>query len=57
MWMHSVGGEWEKDARKSEYVSLGDATALINGVGGIGAEGGSVVRGVWDAGYRLGAEG
>ena len=31
-------GEWEKDARKSEYVSLGDATALINGVGGIGAE-------------------
>ena len=31
-------GEWIKDARKSEYISLGDATALINGVGGIGAE-------------------
>ncbi len=31
-------GRWEKDARMSEYVSLGDATALINGVGGIGAE-------------------
>ena len=32
------GGRWDKDARKSEYVNLGDATALINGVGGIGAE-------------------
>ena len=31
-------GVWDKDARKSEYLSLGDATALINGVGGIGAE-------------------
>ena len=31
-------GRWDKDARQSEYVSLGDATALINGVGGIGAE-------------------
>ncbi len=29
---------WDKDARRSEYVNLGDATALINGVGGIGAE-------------------
>ena len=29
---------WDKDARMSEYVNLGDATALINGVGGIGAE-------------------
>lgn len=31
-------GRWDKDARKSEYVDLGEATALINGVGGIGAE-------------------
>ena len=29
---------WDKDARQSEYVNLGDSTALINGVGGIGAE-------------------
>ena len=29
---------WDKDARMSEYINLGDATALINGVGGIGAE-------------------
>ena len=36
MWMRR--GEWDKDARQSGYVSLGDATALINGVGGIGAE-------------------
>ena len=31
-------GIWDKDARRSDYVNLGDATALINGVGGIGAE-------------------
>ncbi len=31
-------GDWDKHARKSEYINLGDATALINGVGGIGAE-------------------
>lgn len=29
---------WDKDARKTPYVYLGDATALINGVGGIGHE-------------------
>ena len=29
---------WNKDARKSPYVYLGEATALINGVGGIGHE-------------------
>jgi len=29
---------WDKDARKTPYVFLGDATALINGVGGIGHE-------------------
>ena len=29
---------WDKDARKSPYVYLGEATALINGVGGIGHE-------------------
>ena len=29
---------WDKDARKSEYIDLADATALINGVGGIGHE-------------------
>ena len=29
---------WDKDARKSKYLSLGESTALINGVGGIGAE-------------------
>ena len=29
---------WDKDARQSEYVNLGDSIALINGVGGIGAE-------------------
>ena len=27
---------WDKDARKSPYVYLGEATALINGVGSIG---------------------
>ena len=30
--------EWDKDARKSRYVNLPDATALVNGVGGIGSE-------------------
>ena len=30
--------EWDKDARKSPYIDLGSATALINGVGGIGHE-------------------
>ena len=30
--------EWDKDARKSPYVDLSTATALINGVGGIGHE-------------------
>ena len=29
---------WNKDARRSPYVYLGEATALINGVGGIGHE-------------------
>ena len=29
---------WDKDARKSPYINLPDATALINGVGGIGSE-------------------
>ena len=29
---------WDKDARKTPYVNLGSATALINGVGGIGHE-------------------
>ena len=29
---------WDKEARKSRYVYLGEATALINGVGGIGHE-------------------
>ena len=29
---------WDKDARKTPYVYLADATALINGVGGIGHE-------------------
>ena len=31
-------GRWDKDARKSPYVDLGTATALIVGVGGIGHE-------------------
>ena len=29
---------WDKDARKSPYIDLSTATALINGVGGIGHE-------------------
>lgn len=29
---------WKKDARKTPYIFLGEATALINGVGGIGHE-------------------
>lgn len=29
---------WGKEARKTPYIFLGDATALINGVGGIGHE-------------------
>ena len=29
---------WDKDARKTPYIFLGEATALINGVGGIGHE-------------------
>ena len=29
---------WDKDARKSKYINLASATALINGMGGIGAE-------------------
>ncbi len=29
---------WDKDARKSPYIALAGATALINGVGGIGHE-------------------
>ena len=29
---------WDEDARQSPYVFLGDSTALINGVGGIGHE-------------------
>ena len=36
--MPSATGVWDKDARKTPYVYLGDATALINGVGGIGHE-------------------
>ena len=31
-------GVWDKDARKSPYIDLSSATALINGVGGIGHE-------------------
>jgi len=31
-------GEWDKDARKSPYIDLAGAVALINGVGGIGHE-------------------
>ncbi len=31
-------GEWDQRARQSDYVNLGESTALINGVGGIGAE-------------------
>ena len=30
--------EWDKDASRTPYVFLGDSTALINGVGGIGHE-------------------
>jgi phosphoglycerate dehydrogenase-like enzyme len=30
--------KWDKNARKTPYIFLGDATALINGVGGIGHE-------------------
>ena len=30
--------EWDKDARKSPYIDLAGAVALINGVGGIGHE-------------------
>ena len=29
---------WDKDARKSKYISLAEATVLISGVGGIGHE-------------------
>ena len=29
---------WDKDARKSQYIDIAGATALINGVGGIGHE-------------------
>ena len=29
---------WDKDARQTPYIYLGEATALINGVGGIGHE-------------------
>ena len=29
---------WDKDARRTPYIYLGEATALINGVGGIGHE-------------------
>ena len=32
------GGRWEPDARKSQYIDLAQATALIIGVGGIGHE-------------------
>lgn len=32
------GRRWDKDARKSTYVDLGQSTALIYGVGGIGHE-------------------
>ena len=31
-------GEWDKEARKSPYIDLAGAVALINGVGGIGHE-------------------
>lgn len=30
--------EWDKDARKSKYIYLAESIALVNGVGGIGAE-------------------
>ena len=29
---------WDKDARKSKYINLASATAIINGMGGIGTE-------------------
>ena len=32
------GRRWDKDARTSAYIDLASATALINGVGGIGHE-------------------
>ena len=35
---------WGKDARKSPYIYLAEATALINGVGGIGHETASLRR-------------
>ena len=35
---------WEKNARKSPYIYLAEATALINGVGGIGHETARICR-------------
>ena len=39
-WFENARREkiWGKNARKTPYIYLGDATALINGVGGIGHE-------------------
>ena len=38
-WMDAQrAGRWDRSARKRRYVNLPDATALIVGVGGIGAE-------------------
>ena len=33
-----AAGRWERQARRRSYIELGQATVLINGVGGIGAE-------------------
>ena len=46
-------GRWDKDARQSGYVSLGDATALNQRCRRDWCGGGSVVRRVWDAGDRV----
>ena len=43
---------WDKDARKSPYIYLADATALINGVGGIGTRPPGCV---WSWGWMLSA--
>lgn len=37
---------WDKDARKSKYINLNEATALIVGVGGIGQEAGRLCHNV-----------
>ena len=39
-WYEDARGRraWDKDARRSPYIYLGDATVLINGLGGVGYE-------------------